>query len=304
MPPPKLYEFTQYITPDGEIYRFNTGTDKFLISEAGMGMPPVRYITQGGPYQPGEVLLDYRLQTRVIQLVHRKNSCGRQAYWDSRNTLLDMIRPNRSAVGTMQLGVLRKILPDGDQRDIDVIIEQGPEFAARNPQQWDEWSFTETLRFVAHNPTFYDPVQLSSAWSLAEFSQLQFAFSFPLTFESDYLGASLAVDYPGTWESYPDIVIVGPLDGPRVVNETTGDEIDLNYTVSIGETVTIYLNPGHKHAESDLYGDLTGLLRGNFSTFSLVPSPNNNNTVTVTGGGGNIAITTVTLKYYVRYIGI
>src|SRR3990172_10515412 len=124
-------EFTEYIAPNGSIYQFDT-MDRFLMSEEGLGMPAIQYITQKGPYQHGSSLIAYRLQERTIQLILREDSCDRTAYWASRAALLDSIRPNRYVGYNFDAGVLRKKFQDGKIRDIKVVIEQGPIFTARS----------------------------------------------------------------------------------------------------------------------------------------------------------------------------
>lgn len=153
----RFVEFTEYISPDSQTYAFEGGT-KFLMSESGLGMPPIKYISQRGPYQHGETIYDYRLDPREIQIVHRSNSCSRIDYWNLRCALINYLRPNRQTLGNFTLGALRKTLEDGSQRQIDVFIQEGPVFEARDLSKWDEWSFTETLRFIAPDPTFYDPI--------------------------------------------------------------------------------------------------------------------------------------------------
>lgn len=307
---PELHEFTQYIAPDGEIYKFETH-DKFLVSETGFGMPPVSYITRRSPTQHGETVVDYRLNPRVIQLIHRKNDCSRLNYWQSRASLLDMIRPTRSLDSSFTNGTLRKILPDGTMRDIGVTIEQGPEFAARNPDVWDEWSFTETLRFIAHDPLFYDPDEKSADLSLSTTSGLVFPFSLPLLIDDDRINSTLTCTTAGTEDVYPTIHLVGPISGVEITNESLDNlKIVLNYNVSIDETVTIYLEPGNKRIVSDWVGDITGTAyyNSNLSTFRLGAHPrvtNGANSVRFFGAGViTVGATAISMSWYDRYIGI
>ena len=44
-------EFNQYISPDGKVYDFDNKVDKFIYPMANLGMAPIRYITQRGPFQ-------------------------------------------------------------------------------------------------------------------------------------------------------------------------------------------------------------------------------------------------------------
>lgn len=315
-------EFSHYITPDGNIYRFDTH-DKFLMTFTGLGMPPIEYITQRGPFQHGETAIDYRLMPRVIQLTHRRNANCRNDYWNARSDLINFLRPNRQAFGEFSPGQLRKILPDGSIRDIDVMIEQGPIFTPRDTSRWDEFGFMESLRFIAFDPTFYDPTQVTATWSLSTSDQLVFntvggaldtlvfrldGVGDGLLFGTDIIDNDLTVNYTGTWLSLPTVEIDGPISGFIITNVTTGEFIRLNYVVPAGRTVTITLDYGNKTVEDDLGTNLIGTVSSDsdLSTFHIAPDPeatDGTNVFSVLGGGtdGN---TEVRLLYYTRYIGI
>lgn len=155
-----LQEFDVYLDPLGNEFNLHDAEVFFIMSGTGHGMPPIEYITERGPLQHGESLIDYRLRPRLITMVTRRRFPCRQDYWDGRDDLLDALRPNRQAIGQFNPGVLRKILPDGSMRDIKVMIESGPAFEPRALDKWDELAFTEILRFVAHDPIFFDPMTL------------------------------------------------------------------------------------------------------------------------------------------------
>lgn len=160
----KTTETDLFIANNGNQYVLSKPPERWVMSEEGTGMPPISYVTQRGPYQHGESLRDFFLTPRTIQMIVRHNYCDRAAYWKGRNELLSVLMPNipsspQTVPPTLGVatGVLRKVMPNGVVRDLACIIQQGPNFAARDPKQWDEWSYTETLRFIAHNPIFFDP---------------------------------------------------------------------------------------------------------------------------------------------------
>lgn len=289
-------EFTEYHSPDGQVFRFDQQS-RFLISETGLGMPGVKYIEQVGPMQHGKTIYDYRLEPRVVQMVFRENSCGRDAYWDNRANILNYLRPNRQTLDAFALGHLLKILPDGTKRQIDVTIEQGPEFRAREPGKWDEWSIHEAIRFIAPDPTFYDPTQISDQ---------KFHGAAP----ADYHAWSIT--YPGTWLSYPTIVLKGPMQDPIITNTTTGEKIDFNsigYHIAAGRTVTINLQFGYKTITDDLGANLMAYVStdSDVATFHLAAAPEaagGVNAFTLTTNGGEDANSYRTISYYKRYIGI
>lgn len=149
----KLIERDIWITADGTQYELNSPPNRIVLSVEGQGLPPIQYVSQRGPFQNGETLRDYFLTPRTVQMVIRQNYCSRADYWAGRAALLDILRPNRNAFGTLCQGTLRKIMPGNIVRDLTAIIQQGPNFEPRN-MEWDEYSFVETLRFTAYDPTY------------------------------------------------------------------------------------------------------------------------------------------------------
>lgn len=310
--PKNEVEFTEYISPDGETYRFDNRIDRFLMSETGYGMPPIEYLSRRGPQQHGSTLYDYRLAQRVIQLIERDNACSRSEYYEHRGTILDLLRPNRQAPGLFELGTLRKGLPDGSERAIDVMIEEGPAFAARDTNVWDEWAFTEAIRFVAPDPTFYDPNVSTALFDIDLGDHLIFPFTFDdvdLVFSAGFLSNLQNVIYNGTWLTYPIITINGPIDGFLIKNISTREELRMNYGVSTGETVTIDLSYGVKTVTNSAGVNLIGTISSDSDlvTFHLACDPEVDcgiNQIVVKGSNCQGGATSVSVDYYERYIGL
>ena len=306
----KIYEFTQYTAPDGEVYRFNIH-DQFVLSETGMGMPIVRPISQSGPLQHGETIYDYRLEPRTIQLIMRAGGCSRDAYWENRAKLLNYMRINRFSGDNLALGTLRKTLSDGSKRDIDVMLSFGPVFQPRDPSKWDEWGFTETLRFIAPDPTFYDPTQIEQSWTLSggSFStELIYPYSLPIAY-GDNSDNSIGVSYQGTWLSYPTITLTGPMSGCLIENDATGEKIRMNYSIGKDETVEIVLEYGNKTAISNRFGSVIGTISedSDLATFHIAPAPealNGSNNLSIVAPGTSPNTSRAKIEYYTRYIGI
>lgn len=321
----KQYERTLYITPDGIKFNLDAPPKRNLIFEEGLGMPPIEYITSRGPFQHGETFKDYFLRPRNIQMGIRHNFCSRSDYWDGRANLLNHVRPNRIIDSTTQcgdehtLGKLRKYLANGNIRDIDVLILEGPNFNPRDPRSWDEWAYTETLRWIAFNPIWYDPLQRTQVVT-PDSLQLVFPITFPITFGS--LDTQFNVTYAGTWYEYPTFTITGPIAGLVITNVTTDETIVLDYTVPAGVTVFICLQYSTKTVISFSSDDAVPRLLGgtvtetnligfvtpnsDFGTFHLAPDPeaaNGVNTIRVQGTGTSAA-TRIEMAWYHRYIGV
>lgn len=305
-------EFDRLITPDSQTYKFNNQVDQFVISGiSGLGMPPITYRTQKGPFQHGTTPLGFVLEPRVINFIHRRNGGCRNDYWDNRADLLDFLRPNRQPLGVFQTFVLRKILPNGNKRDLNVLIQQGPTFQGKQQGRWDEFGFSEAIQFVAHDPVFFDPdlktVTLSLATSLAD--DIVFSFDFTFIFRGAGTGETDTITYNGTWLSYPTIILHGPLTSPIVANLTTQEKIKLETTIVTGRTVTINLEFGNKTVFDDLGNNLIGNLStdSDLATFHLAPTPEaplGVNTMSVEASGMTDGVSQISLQYFERYIGI
>jgi hypothetical protein len=245
-------------------------------------------------------------------MIIRQDTCDRYAYWSARAALLDAIRPNYNSLNNLASGTLRKKLPDGTIRSINVAIEEGPIFVARSPDTWDEFGYTETLRFIAHDPTFFDPTKITTTWDVLVDPALPahtvFPITFPITLGPTAYAVAKAITYTGTWLAYPTIIITGPMNGFLILNAATGEYIELNYIIAAGEVVTISLPYGNKTVTSSLGTDLiaTCLTGSDLPTFHIAPTPEaaggvNIIQVEVTGTDVN---SKVVLEYNTRYIGI
>jgi len=302
-------ESLTYITPGGTIvpvnYDLHAPGVRTVLSYEGTGMPPIEYVTQRGPAQHGESLIDFFLKPRIIQLLIRGKNCSRTDYWASRAELLERIRPNRQGLNSLNMGTLRWCQSDGTFRSIDCLIQDGPAFVARNPRQWAEWSWQEVLRFIAFNPIFYNPT-LNQFTYVATASQLLFPITFPIQFSAT--NSSSNFTYNGTWPEYPQFIVSGPFDSFTVTNNTTGEHLTLACQVLAGENITITLTYGAKTvilgADTNKIGCLT--LDSDLDTFHLEPHPGANNgvnnlTFTFAGAGGS---TSVFMFWRDRYIGM
>lgn len=299
-----------YITPSGESYILGATEGRFVLSDEGTGMPPLDMVTQRGPYQDGVTLKNIYLEPRVLQYHIRQRFCNRREYWTARNTLLGLLAP--SSVGSQ--GTLRKILTDGTTRDIDVVIQQGPTFRARERGVWNEWAIDEVLRFFAVDPTYYDPqtnfYPFSMPQSCGSFPYmfpislvcpLIFPITFPIVF-SDIEGSEpVVVVNNGTWKVYPTFEIIGGISILRITNQTTGEVISINYPQPSGATSWMYLTYNSKVYESETGENLLGYVTPDSDLGTWHLQPGNNNILIQAYGATDVL---VRLSFNERYIGI
>lgn len=308
-------EYDYYITPDGIEYSMRDAyaeypTARWVESFAGQGMPPITYITQRGPFQHGETVLDYRLNARTITYIHGRGGCDRSAYWAIRADMLNHLRPNRQTAGGMSPGRLRKILPDGTKRDIDAWIMAGPEFAARQIDRWRETTVREALRFYCPDPTFYDPDLVDVDLTGGFCTGLIFPFEFPFVFcNTEGLVTTDSITYTGTWLAYPTITITGPLDKLLIRNITTDEKLEFDYFIPAGQSLTIDLAYGVKTVTDSTGTNRIGTLTtdSDLATWHLAADPEAPGGVNRLGIAGSSTVpgtTALNMRYYTRYIGI
>jgi len=296
---PRAYvDRSTYITPDGVEYMLSSPL--FVLQEDGWGMPPVEYVTERGPFQHGETVKDFFLRPRTLQLIVRRSGCSRSEYWDIRAKLLDILRPGRGLASTPPSpGILRKYLANGAVRELFVYTSEGPGFPGRTDDSWDQWSIQDVIRFTAYDPIARDPKPVS-----VTFQTTGVTGTFPLTFawtSSPGSGGSQTINYVGTFLALPTIFITGPIISPLITNITTGEKIQLTFSLNAAEYATIDLSYGNKTVVKNDGTNLIGYVSSDsdLATFHLTTG---GNVLQVTAGGTSIA-SNILLTWYNRYIG-
>lgn len=291
---------TLYITPDGVQYMFSAPT--FVLQEDGLGMPPIEYVTQRGPFQDGESVKNLFLRPRTLQMVVRRNGCSKAEYWNIRAVLLDILRPRRGTPPVTNLpGILRKYMANGAVREWEVFTTEGPSFPSHSTEVWDQWSVQDTIRFTAYNPLARDPKIQSRTYSLVGAASAVFPITFPYTFATFGAGADSVV-VAGTWETFPTFTITGPLTAPFIRNVTTGEQMQFSFNLLAGQTAFVDLSYGNKTVTLNDGTSLLGLMdpTSDIGTFHLV-SGTNVLQVFATGAAAN---STIVMQWYNRYIGV
>ena len=364
--PSPLNEFDQLLVPaEDNAYRSYTLMQlarRLWRGVSSFGMASLHYITQRGPYQDGESILDIRFDPRIIQLLIADWQWCRTDTWNKRNDILDYIRPNRSfgEDGVVRPLVYRKWLPSGKieagcdlvttngsntvrsamgrfvgngleaghaftittgadagtyvinqvpndytlvlsanmaadatnvcwqyrrgwgKRDLYCLVEEGPVFnEGPDGLSFAPTGFKETIRLIAHDPFWYG-LQQTETWALdTNLGDLVFdgegawfgasPGAGRWLFAPTFIGESVAVVYWGTRFAKPTIEIDGPATSPLVQNSTTGDTLSLDYTVAVGETVTI--NTLAQTVTNNASTNLLSFLSGNLATFKLAAAP-------------------------------
>jgi len=284
-----------YITADD--VELNLSAPWYVMQEDGFGMPPLEFVTQRGPFQHGETVKDIWVRPRTMQLIIRRSGTSRTDYQRLRMALIDTLRFNRSAHGAP--GRLRKYLATGLVVEWDVFASEGPGFPSHDPNVWDQWSVQDTIRFTAYDPIARNPILRSTSYGASGVVGL-FPITFPLQIAS--FGASVPIDYRGTWGTFPTLYLNGPLTGTLIRNLATDEKLSFSYTIPSGRVVTIDLNYGRKTVTLDDGTNLIGYMSSDsdIGSFHLQPGEN---TMQIFATGTS-AVSSVIFHWFDRYLGV
>lgn len=225
----------------GNTYNLSDRNPFDLVSATGIGIAPVRRLTQRGPLQHGETDVGYRLDPRTINLVLVITTGDRALSDAARQTLAYIFGPRES-----EPIKLRCTRDDGAVRQIDCRSMGTLDVPITDDTRI--WDFQRVgVQLVASNPFWYDPMPNSPQ---AVVSQGAWFIPFEVPFEfgaQTTMDTAFSVPYDGTADEYPIIRIEGELDDPVLTNTTTGDVLDFTgVELANGEYLEIDLAYGRK----------------------------------------------------------
>ena len=238
-----------------------------VLSYGNFGAPPVEYQTRRGYRQDGETVEGYSVNPRplVLELWFRPG-CDRQAYWDTRARLLDLLRPNRNGPLTL---TLRQ--PDGALRTINVRADPGPIFP---PGDSNNWQVQEPVTFVAFDPIWSDADAVTLTGALREEDQLVFPIEFPIWFGYENVFDLADIVYQGNWNSDTVIELTGAYTRAVIFHEQTETFIFMGVPIGDGEQRVIDLRAGRQSIRDGSGGNRFGELGpdSDLVSFALLPA--------------------------------
>lgn len=286
----------------GVRYPLDTGAPTYLMGDTGLGMSPVRHITEQGPFQHGNTHIDTRLQPRYFALNLDFVAASFAEHYDSRASLLDIFKFVDDAIK------FEFSLENGDLRQIDGFYNGDLSF----PSESREWASQESVvEIYCPDPTFYDPIDstititippdsIGSSWAVP--------MSVPTGVGTSTLDVATSINYTGSWLAYPIITIDGPFNTPIIQNVTTGETLAFKSgtVLAAGEQRIIDCRYGVKTVVDEngvnKIAELTDA--SDLATFHLShKTPDGNNDFEIAGSGAD-ANTQVFIRWNERFIGI
>jgi hypothetical protein len=286
----------------GAALSLSDGTVSRLSGIDGTGEAPVHRIEERGPQQHGATDVDFRLDPRTVQL----------ALWVSALSLADLETRRKQLVDAFRATVaaksLRFTLDNGAVYQLDghsggsltMPLEGGAGFVLRTG-----------VTFRAADPTFYDPdTETVTLITGGGDDTFVVPMEVPHYVGASTIDASTVIDYEGTWRAYPIIRITGPISGPIVTNEATGETLTFKsgVKVAIGDWYTVDLRYGNKGVTNssgvDKIADVANA--ADLATWHIADDSEVTgglNSVRVTGTAASES-TRIDIIYNARYVGI
>lgn len=294
---------------NGETLELSDRTPFDVVSVDGIGLGPVRRLTERGPFQVGARDVGYRFDARLLNFVLVSDSASKTLADAARDELFWFVRPADESL------VLQCTRDDANVRQIDVHVLNVVD-AADNADDRIGTFQRYALQLMAAYPYWYDPTAVywlvlgaTNPEESGTDPNQQAGYSVPtdvptITVESSGIDYVFPVEYSGTADTYPLITVYGPASGVVIENETTGTILSLpNLALTAGESVEIDLAYNAKTVMDDSGANQIAELStdSDLVTWRLAPGAND---IRFTVGSGATAATGLKLLFYLRYISL
>ena len=287
----------RYISPNDEVLELKDWPSErnYLLQDyEGFGEGPVTIQMQKAPFQDGRTLIDQLLEPRELTLSFNMFGNNKQELFDKRRNIQKLFNPANG------LGIIQWEQDSGKIYEIDVVADGTPQFPSGDGR--GKQHQTALVNLTAPNPLWRDDERINIV--LAKYGGgLEFPFEFDLEFGEP--ANSKVGNNRGDIKTPVYIEIVGPVVNPYIINETTGQKLDIQQTVETGEKIIIKTGFGEK--EITLIGtdgsetNVMHWLTGDSEFFNLAVGENTLSFDEDSGAGdaGNM-----TIEFFQRYVGV
>lgn len=285
-----------WVREDGVTLDLNDGVNIKLRHHDGFGIPEFQHAVVGSPGMAGDYWFGVRYPARIVTLDLTLYASGLAALQNLRATVISAVNP------TLYSGTLKMIQANGVERWFDCVLAES--LPMPTTQHIAQKAMMLTLRFRSvKDPFLYDPIAqeyvVPPGASSGNF--MVGGFSFPFILSQSGVYNTVVLTYPGHVPTPVEITFMGPGIDPVLRNETLGRTIGfLGSGMTLATGAVLYINTDPR-AKDILVGGLNGWPYLRESGFWwLQPGPN---TLSFELGGSSGA-TTLSMRYYDRYLGL
>ncbi|HUV93943.1 MAG TPA: hypothetical protein VMX14_03830 [Anaerolineae bacterium] len=283
------------------VYDLNDGTEFLLVRHEGLGMVPVRRLSEQGPYQHGVTDRGFRVQPRQVLLGIVALATTLETLYDRHEKLLKALNLSNDPI------IVTFGYPSGRHREMNAHFAGGLSFPTGNRLGFSEETVIElfcpegVLRATSSSVETFGIGGAGTGYAVP--------MPVPVLVGAATLDQTLSITYAGTFLTYPVIRITGPVTDLEIRNLTTDEKLDFDgVTIDDGHWYEINLGYGYKTVVDDTaankIADLTS--DSDLATWHLAADPeaaSGINDVQVTGTGIN-ANTEIAISYRCRYVGL
>lgn len=277
---------------NSELMALNDGETTILSGYGDAGAIQAQVAADRVPYKDGQVYRGLYTPPRDFSIVLEIVTASAAALL----TREDALRRHLSAYAGQ--GTLRFLRADGSWRYLDCRCIAAPKMS----QDRDVMHARRAFVFRADNPHWYDPTLESETIYLGALGGLTFPWFdgvAELAFTETEIDTDADMVNDGELDTWPTVVINGPVDNPAVTNDTTGQTIGVTQTMDVNDTLTFDMA-----AKTALfYDDGAGTVAEvNLSTGSEYwPLKVGHNLVAITGAGATEG--SVVVSWYRYFLG-
>lgn len=246
----------RYIDPDGLSYTLNDNVRSLLAPNGVRGLGVVRASVPAMqlPYENGlSVLGDPYTPAREIQVGLRIAGQGGDAATDWTAFNRAMARACSAYKASGEMGALEIAEEGGITLRADCWLVEWPD-----PERKGPFYGTVTPVFWCASPWLYDPTQRVETLAVEGDGGIEFAITFPITFDSTALDSYVYPDNQGDVPTWPVVRINGPGSSIKIDNITTGQVFQLTAGGGVTLDAGDYLTLDMENATCDWYDASAG----------------------------------------------
>ncbi|MBT2727834.1 phage tail family protein [Bacillus sp. ISL-75] len=249
----------EYVLTQGERYDILNGVKGFY-------MPPIEVIEEEVPFQAGSRLRAVKVKSRDIDVPLKISAPDEVELLYAMRRLLQIFNPLKGN------GKFRVSAVDGSQRELSCLYLGGLELEESDQTKGKTWLKAISV-FKAFDPYWYDSNSIVQTFKINEAPGTFFPI-FPLRLSSSTVFADISIDNSGDVETWPEWIITGPGENIVLRNMSTGDVMNLETSIGVGETIIIDTKPYAKTVTKNDGANLFYTLTDESSLWSIQEGEN------------------------------